>query len=146
VSQPGCCPCDDEIPRETSSRAAGPGKRGFKQPGCCVAKDDDLAGEQPGCWASRAMSAQKSPAIEIIERGASDFAEANLLRLTGHGGDLVRSAGEFAVDGFKDFLTMDGDFLRGDDAKANLVPADFHDRYDDVIVNDDRLIFFSGQY
>src|SRR5262249_19007968 len=38
------------------------------------------------------------------------------------------------------------DFLRRDDTQSHLVATDLHHRHDDVVVDDDALIFFPGQY
>ncbi len=48
-----------------------------------------------------------------------------------------RFGAALAVDGVKDFLAVNRDFFRSDDAQAHFVAANFHDNDRDVVVDDD---------
>ena len=50
------------------------------------------------------------------------------------------------MNGVVHLLPVHRNFLRGDDAEADLVAADLDHRHGDVIVDDNALVFFSGQY
>ena len=54
--------------------------------------------------------------------------------------------GGFAMNRFIDFLTMNRNFLGGDNPQPNFVATDFHDGNGNVIVNDNTFVFFPGQY
>ena len=51
-----------------------------------------------------------------------------------------------AVDGIENFLTVNWNILGRDNPKAYLITTDFNHRDGDVIVNDDALVFLSGQH
>ncbi len=44
------------------------------------------------------------------------------------------------MDGLEDFLAVDGDFCRGNDAQPDLVAADLDDRHRNIVIDDDRFI------
>src|SRR5262249_40159513 len=50
------------------------------------------------------------------------------------------------VDRLVHLFAVNGHVLWGDDAEAHLIPTDLHHRDDDVVVDDDRLVFFPGQH
>src|SRR5262249_30579169 len=60
------------------------------------------------------------------------------------GTDGVRAVA--AVDGVVDLLAVDRDLLGGHDPQPDLVAANLHHRHRDVVVDDDALVFFPGQY
>jgi len=88
---------------------------------------------------------EKKPANDIVERGAIDYAKKAAIEVWPPWGELGPLRG-VSMNRFEDFLTVDGNFLRATIPRRNLVPADFHDGHNDVIVDDDGLVFFSGQY
>jgi hypothetical protein len=50
------------------------------------------------------------------------------------------------MNGFIDFLTVHRNLFRSDDTETNLVAANLNDGDGDVIVDDNALVLFSGQY
>ena len=50
-----------------------------------------------------------------------------------------------SVDRFVHFLPVYGDILGCDDAEPHLVTTDLDDRDDNVVVDDNTLVFFPGQ-
>ena len=51
-----------------------------------------------------------------------------------------------AVNRVEDFLAVDRDLLGGDNAQADLVPADLNHRHGDIVVDNDTFVFFPGQH
>ena len=50
-----------------------------------------------------------------------------------------------AVDRFVDLLAVNGNVLGSDDAEPHFVTTNLHDRDDNIVVDDDTLVFFPGQ-
>ena len=50
------------------------------------------------------------------------------------------------MDGVVHFLPVHRDLFGGDDTETNLVAPDFDNGHGDIVVDDDTLILFSGQY
>ena len=56
-----------------------------------------------------------------------------------------RSVWPMAVDRLVDLLAVDRNVLRRDDAEAHFVTTNLHDRDDNIVVDNDTLVFFPGQ-
>jgi hypothetical protein len=51
-----------------------------------------------------------------------------------------------ATNGLIDFVTMDWHFLGGLDAQSHFVAANLNNDNSDVVIDDNALVFLSGQY
>jgi hypothetical protein len=66
--------------------------------------------------------------------------------VAGEGRRRLFRLGRAAVNRVENFLAMYGNLFWSNDSQPHFVAADLNDRYGDVIVNDDALVLFSGQY
>jgi len=78
---------------------------------------------------------------EESQRGQSSECEGNLL--DGFGDRAWVRVGRLAVNGFVDFLTMNRNLFRRDNAQADLIATDFNNGDRNVIVYDNTLVLLS---
>jgi hypothetical protein len=102
------------------------------------------AKQNPLLLVEKASRRRRGLAI-IPNASRSRCAAADVDRL-GHNGGRSRLCARLSVNRVVNFLPMDRNFLGSYDPEPDLIAADLDHGNRDIVVNNDTLVFFSGQY